>query len=138
MTLVVDASAAVKWVVQESGRPDALRYAAGERLVAPDFVLAEVANILWKKLRLGQLNSEQAERGLAFVSHAYERLLATEVLIGRSLKLAEQLDHPVYDCLYLACAEAEDAGLLTADRRLSEKAGLLLGKPTILVGETNV
>jgi predicted nucleic acid-binding protein len=28
------------------------------------------------------------------------------------------LNHPVYDCIYLACAETIDGILMTADRRL--------------------
>jgi len=31
-------------------------------------------------------------------------------------------DHPVYDCVYLALAEHEDATFVTADRRLVERA----------------
>ena len=32
------------------------------------------------------------------------------------------LDHPVYDCLYLACAEATSSVLITADHRFAKKA----------------
>jgi predicted nucleic acid-binding protein len=38
-------------------------------------------------------------------------------LAARAAALARKLDHPVYDCLYLALAEAEGAPLVTADRR---------------------
>jgi predicted nucleic acid-binding protein len=33
-----------------------------------------------------------------------------------------ELGHPVYDCLYLACAESADAILVTADDRFAAKA----------------
>ncbi len=39
-------------------------------------------------------------------------------LAARSLALAADLDHPVYDCLYLALAELREASLVTADQRL--------------------
>jgi predicted nucleic acid-binding protein len=42
--------------------------------------------------------------------------------------IASQLDHPVYDCFYLALAEARDALLVTADRRLLRK---LRGTPWV-------
>jgi len=32
--------------------------------------------------------------------------------------MAQQLAHPVYDCVYLALAERERATLITADERL--------------------
>ena len=37
------------------------------------------------------------------------------------MRLAHALDHPIYDCLYLALADREDVGLVTADARLVEK-----------------
>jgi len=36
-------------------------------------------------------------------------------LARRAAAIAGQLDHPVYDCLYLALAEAEQTKLVTAD-----------------------
>ena len=51
MTIVVDASIAVKWVIPEvlSAQAESLRGRAG-RLLAPDLLLPEAANALWKKL----------------------------------------------------------------------------------------
>jgi predicted nucleic acid-binding protein len=37
------------------------------------------------------------------------------------LHLAHAIDHPLYDCLYLATAEAIDAMVVTADRRFFER-----------------
>jgi predicted nucleic acid-binding protein len=43
-----------------------------------------------------------------------------------ALALACHLDHPVYDCLYLALARREAAQLLTADQRLEKLASKVL------------
>jgi predicted nucleic acid-binding protein len=43
-----------------------------------------------------------------------------------ALALACHLDHPVYDCLYLALARREAALLLTADQRLQQLAERVL------------
>ena len=32
------------------------------------------------------------------------------------------IDHPIYDCLYLACAEATGSTLVTADHKFTDKA----------------
>ncbi len=48
-TLVIDASIAVKWVVDENGTPEALALRARAKLIAPELLIAECANILWKK-----------------------------------------------------------------------------------------
>lgn len=36
-------------------------------------------------------------------------------LLDAALRLALAFRHPVYDCLYLACAQRENVPLLTAD-----------------------
>jgi predicted nucleic acid-binding protein len=43
-----------------------------------------------------------------------------------ALALACHLNHPVYDCLYLALARREAAFLLTADQRLQRLADQVL------------
>jgi predicted nucleic acid-binding protein len=48
-TLVIDASIAVKWVVEEDGTSEALALRQKAKLIAPELLVAECANILWKK-----------------------------------------------------------------------------------------
>jgi predicted nucleic acid-binding protein len=48
-------------------------------------------------------------------------LRPTASLAPRALELALNLDHPVYDCFYLALAEAETAQMVTADRHLERR-----------------
>lgn len=134
MKLVIDASVAVKWVVREEGRAEALQRTAGQELLAPDFVLVESANILWKKVRLAQLDAEHARRGLEFIAGAFAMLVPAKGLAPRALAMSMEYDHPVYDCLYLACAEAEEAQLLTADRRLAAMCAIA-GRNAIVLGQ---
>ena len=49
------------------------------------------------------------------------RIVPSRPLAARAAEMAEHLDHPVYDCLYLALAEVETDVLLTADSRLARK-----------------
>jgi hypothetical protein len=48
--LVIDASIAIKWVIEEEGTKEALALRS-RALSAPDLLIAECANILWKKVR---------------------------------------------------------------------------------------
>jgi predicted nucleic acid-binding protein len=48
-TLVVDASIAVKWVVDGNGTPAALALRQNAKLIAPALFVAECATILCKK-----------------------------------------------------------------------------------------
>lgn len=121
MTLVVDASVAFKWLVEEAGSAEAeALLARGDSLVAPDLVLVEVANALWCKVGRGEVSGEQAVLALDRLGVFFDALIPDQRLAPRALDIAFRLRHPVYDCLYLACAEAADGVLATADRRLGE------------------
>lgn len=115
MSHIVDTSVVLKWVVREAGS-DAARSWVGTPLAAPDLIRAELANALWKKVRIGEIESHHALRGLG---HALEpvSLFPTMPLIERALPLAITLAHPVYDCIFLTLAESLHMPLLTADKR---------------------
>jgi predicted nucleic acid-binding protein len=116
MTKVVDASVALKWVVDEpgSGAADAL---LTESLIAPDFWLIEAANVLRTKTMRGDLIADQARIRLDNLRRAPVVSMSTALILNDALALAIELEHSVYDCLYLALALREDAVLVTADRR---------------------
>ena len=121
MKFTVDASVVVKWYVSEKYSEEA-RLLLGHRLerFAPDFLLVELANIFWKKARLGEIGDPQPYfQELRRVREAVV-LSPSADLIERAAQIAAQIDHPVYDCLYIARAEATDSTLITADRRLKD------------------
>jgi predicted nucleic acid-binding protein len=120
MILVVDASVAIKWFVEESLRPQARTLLVDRHeFVAPDLMVAEVANIAWKKTTRGEIPIDQAQsiiRSIVlppFVSTFVESATLRE----RAFALALQWKHPVYDCFYAACAEAVSAPLISADEK---------------------
>lgn len=119
MSLVVDASVALRWFVDTpaSGAADAL-LEGDEPLLAPDLVVAEVGNAAWKLVRAGEISEAHGSRIAAAVASAFDALIPAARLSSRAFALATDLDHPVYDCLYLALAELEGAVLVTADERL--------------------
>jgi predicted nucleic acid-binding protein len=88
---------------------------------APEFIAIELANVLWKKVRRAEMGRTQAEEALRELPRFFQFLVPTQNLIGRALQISLELDHPIYDCLYLACAEKESAERVTADARLVKK-----------------
>ena len=118
-TLVVDASVAVKWVVQEEGSDQAVRLIDGPRLIAPDLLVPECANILWKKARRGELTREEAMAAAGLLVRADVELVPTRALMASALRLALDLDHAAYDCTYLALALERDVRFVTADVRFA-------------------
>lgn len=120
MILVVDASVAIKWFVEEPLRPQARALLANRHeFIAPDLLISEIANIAWKKAVRGEIKIEQAQsivRNVVlppFVS----TFVDAATLSQRALSLALQWKHPVYDCFYAACAEAVSAPLISADEK---------------------
>ena len=122
MKLTIDASIAVKWFVAEPLREEARRLLAHRlHLHAPEILLAEFANTIWKKVRRGEIEDPHPYfEELANLS-GIVTLHPGGTLIDRAARLAVEIDHPVYDCLYLACAEAAAPILITADRRFANK-----------------
>jgi predicted nucleic acid-binding protein len=119
MTWVVDASVAVKWVIPEVLSDEADRLRAGDdEMLAPDVLLVEVANALWKKTASREISPVEADRAFALVNESGIDLRPTAPLLPRAMQVARRLNHPVYDCVYLALAEREHATFITADHRL--------------------
>lgn len=118
--LVVDASVAIKWVVEETGTQEALDLRR-HRLLAPDLLVAECANVLWKKVRRKELSKHEALLAARLLERADIELEPMRGLLEPATRLAIALDHPTYDCIYLALAEARGCDLVTADRRLARK-----------------
>ncbi len=118
MTLVVDASIATKWFVEEDGREQALQVLDLTDRQAPDLIIAEVANVIWKKASRGQVTDTQARAICGALPRYFDALHASGALVESAIAIALALRHPVYDCLYLACAVRVEGRLVTADRRL--------------------
>ena len=120
MHFVVDASVAVKWLVVEEDADVARELAtSGQDLHAPRLMASEVANTLWRKAQAGEIERRAAGVLMANVPDMPVRWGAEELVVGDALRLALALDHPVYDCLYLALALRMGATVVTADRRFA-------------------
>ena len=122
MTLVVDASLVVAWLVD--GGADG-RWAgevmASEDLAAPHLMPVEVAHVLRAESLAGRLSVETA-------SSAHHDLLALRVARFSYAPVAHRVwdlrpNITAYDGWYVALAEMLDAPLATLDRRLARATG---------------
>jgi predicted nucleic acid-binding protein len=119
VTLVVDASVAAKWVLPEAHSDRAAKLGSGaEPIIAPDLVYAEIGNAIWKRAVQGELSVATAVEALATAVSLFGALVPMQELSDRAIEIAIQLEHPIYDCFYIALAERERATLVSADRRL--------------------
>jgi predicted nucleic acid-binding protein len=119
MTIVVDASVALRWCFQlnKSDRAEEL-LRSGHHLIAPDLVIAEITNAAWKFVIFDRMVPESAVSAVREIVKAFEELVPMSALRDRALAIAIELRHPAYDCFYLALAERSTSPLVTADEKL--------------------
>lgn len=136
---VVDASVAIKWVVPETGTPEALALLKNNNLVALDLILPECADILWKKVRRNEFTLAEARFAARLIEGSDLQLREMLPLFGESIELSAELDHPAYDCTYLALALKENTRFVTADeslvRKLKQSSNQAYQNLAVLLGE---
>jgi predicted nucleic acid-binding protein len=121
--VVVDASMAFLWFANEPDHAGAGRLLEAEAaLLAPDLMAAEVANAWWKKLRRREMQRADVEEAVTNLLSIGIVWTPSVVLLRSAARLAAELGHPIYDCLYLALAASHSAALATADDRLRQGA----------------
>jgi predicted nucleic acid-binding protein len=122
MTIVVDASVALRWCFQLNGSDRAEELLRSDNhLIAPDLVIAEITNAAWKFVIFDRVPADTAMSAVRDVAKAFEQLVPTSALKDRALTIAIELRHPAYDCFYLALAERSASPLVTADDRLMRR-----------------
>ena len=121
--VVVDASLAIKWVLNEPYAEEALalasEWAAAEiRPVAPCLLLAEATNVLHRRAVLGHISPSQAKQLLSGLLNMGIEVRESPQIHLRALELAQELQTPaVYDAHYLALSDILECDLWTADER---------------------
>lgn len=118
MIVVVDASVALKWYIEEDDTAKAETLLNGVyQLNAPELILPEFGNILWKKVRRGETTAEEARSVLTLFRNQNIRLHRHQRLIQSAYFGAEITGQTVYDWTYLALAVALNCPFVTADRK---------------------
>jgi len=120
-TFVIGASIAVKWVVEEDGTAQALALCQRSKLIAPQLLVAECANILWKKVQREELLKEEALLAARLLQGAEIELLPMQSLLEAAVRMSIEIDHAAYDCVYLALAIDNKCQFVTADERFLRK-----------------
>jgi len=127
MTVVVDASVAVKWVLPETGSDRAVAIRTADDLIGPSLACAEIGSAIWRAVLRGDVPSADARHHLRVAVSHYRQIIPIEALADQAIALAIRLRHPIYDCFYIALAERERCALITADARLIAAAKAVKG-----------
>ena len=124
--VVVDASIALKWTINEDDSNTALALLAdwtyrGIEVHAPPLLAYEVTNELYRRISKGEIPFYDARRGLTEIIYKvidFEYPEEPDFNI-RAMELGQQFGLPAtYDSHYLALAESKECELWTADARL--------------------
>jgi predicted nucleic acid-binding protein len=116
--VVVDASVAAKWVVEEDHSAGAALLLECEEIHAPEHWLAEAVNVLWSKVLKGDLERNDAEERMTALMRA--PVIATPIagLMSRAFAISVEHAVTIYDSLYVALALERGVAMVTADERL--------------------
>ncbi len=111
MRLVVDASVALKWGLDEPDSPVAKELLDTESgLIVPDFWLNEATNVLWLQVRRKLFTPSQARATLDLLLTAVEPVPTSDMRLHKAaLAIGLAVNHSPYDTLYVAFALAVDA-----------------------------
>lgn len=127
--ILVDASLAVKWFIDEADRDLAFAFLAEFEtdIAGPDFLAIEVSRALVAAVNSRRVEAETGRAAigswLAAIAEQRIRLLPTDVgIIQRGIGIALDLGHPLSDCLYLALALDRGVDLVTCDARFHARA----------------
>jgi predicted nucleic acid-binding protein len=116
--LIVDASVAAKWVLNEPEADSARALFHEAVLLAPELLWAELGSLLWRRQRMGEFDPAAAREMLSDLRALPITSFALHPLLPLALEISIALNHSVYDCIYLALSETESCPVVTADDRL--------------------
>lgn len=116
MIVVVDASVAAKWFFDEEHSVAALNLLGNPfELSAPDFFFLEFDSILCKRTRRQELSVMEAFEIDDEIRSIPIQSYPAHALRERAFELALETCRSIYDCIYLALAEALNGRMVTAD-----------------------
>ncbi len=126
--IVVDASVGLKWFLPEPHAAEARHWRAGpDELHVPAFFFdLEIANILWKKVRRGEIARADADLILSQLPALPLTRHSEAPSLASAFDLADRTQRTVYDSLHLALAVQLGGRLVTADQKLCNS---LAGSP---------
>ena len=135
--IVVDASVAVKWALDEPDSPAAeALLTGGHKLCAPELLRLEGAGAITRAFRHGRLSPDQTAEAvddwLAQLGRGDVGLTPDRFDVGRAAEISCILRHPIPDCLYLALAERLGAELVTADGPFVRRAATVWPRVRLL------
>jgi predicted nucleic acid-binding protein len=90
-------------------------------VIAAELLVAECANILWNKVQRNELFKEEALLAARLLQGVEIELRPMRSLFETATRISIEINHPAYDCVYLALAGVSKCQFVTADQRFLHK-----------------
>ncbi|MGH9898341.1 MAG: type II toxin-antitoxin system VapC family toxin [Pyrinomonadaceae bacterium] len=118
MNYVVDASVVVKWYVPETFSIEAEKLLdPAYRLAAPELILPEFSNIIWKKVRRNEITQKYGSNAVKAFEKSAVSTYPHRPLLQAAYTGAILTGQTVYDWTYLCLAVHLNCELVTADEK---------------------
>ena len=134
--VVVDASVAVKWVIEEAHSAEAVRLLDCEEIHVPEHWLAEAVNVIWSKVLKGELDVTDADERAAVLMRS--PVIGTPIagLMPGAFRVSVEFAVTIFDSLYVALTLDRDIPLVTADEKLVRRfRGTPLSNRVLWIGD---
>ena len=121
--IVLDASAAIEWLLQSPAgiKIEKRLFSSSESLHAPHLLDVEVAQVLRRCVREKIIGAQRGQEALEDLADLPLSRYPHDFLIPRVWELRTTLT--AYDAVYVALAELLDAPLLTCDGKIASASG---------------
>jgi predicted nucleic acid-binding protein len=121
--LVIEASVAVQWYVEEEYSDIAIRISHdASEMHVPNFFYQEVTNAFWRRARSGDIDAAIVPLWLDSLTDATTIVHDSRSLVHSAWQIASGTAMPIYDAGYLAVALAQKCPVVTADRAFFRQA----------------
>ncbi|MCC7047083.1 MAG: type II toxin-antitoxin system VapC family toxin [Alphaproteobacteria bacterium] len=123
MTVVVDASVAVQWVLEQE-RSDSAQHLldSSRELVAVDLIRLEVRSAILKAVRTKRLPPSDATEAIGTFDRTPVRSFPATDHASAAYAIADRHGGSLYDACYIALARSLDAPLATDDEGMAKIA----------------
>lgn len=132
-SFVIDASVAVKWFYPEEHSDESRRLlSTANELLAPDHIWSEIGNVIWKRYRRGEINTDEALETVTAILKMPVAAMSSHGLLSSAVEIAVAVGITVYDALYLALALSRGCLLTTADQKFIDQLAGTSFEPIML------
>ncbi len=124
MRVVLDANAAIEVALDGNAASELSKVLAkSEEVIAPELLLPEIVNAIWKYHQFAEFDLSKCEKALELAVGLVDRLVSHREIYRDAFALSRaQKTRAAYDMFYLALALRENAVLLTLDGTLKKEA----------------